>query len=84
MAKKIKNNTAKRNSIKVYYDHIGNTLNVWFGNPDKEYVSEEVGDDVILNKDRQGHVIGFERINFKPRVAKGVVAQSLPVEVFVH
>jgi hypothetical protein len=50
--------------VKVYYDRTGNTLTVWFGDPQKEYVCEETGDEVILMKDRDGHVIGFEKLNY--------------------
>ena len=50
--------------IKVYYDQIGNTLTVWFGNPQDEYVSEETGQEIVLMKDKEGHVIGFEKLNF--------------------
>ena len=50
--------------VKVFYDEIGNTLTVWFGNPQDEYVSEETGDEVILMKDKFGKVIGFEKLNF--------------------
>ncbi|HOW03398.1 MAG TPA: DUF2283 domain-containing protein [Caldisericia bacterium] len=50
--------------VKVFYDKSGNTLTVWFGNPEDEYISEETGEEVILmlNKDRK--VIGFEKLNF--------------------
>jgi uncharacterized protein YuzE len=51
-------------SLKVYYDAEGKTLTVWFGDPSKEHVAEETGDEVILIKDKEGHVIGFERLNF--------------------
>jgi uncharacterized protein YuzE len=37
---------------------------VWFGNPQDEYTSEETGDEVILMKDRNGTVIGFEKLNY--------------------
>ncbi|CAN2041409.1 DUF2283 domain-containing protein [Candidatus Magnetomoraceae bacterium gMMP-15] len=50
--------------IKVYYDQLGNTLTVWFGNPENEYICEESGDEIILIKDKAGEVIGFERLNF--------------------
>jgi uncharacterized protein YuzE len=50
--------------VKVYYDREGNSLTVWFGNPQDEYVCEETGDEVILMKDKLGHVIGFEKLNF--------------------
>lgn len=50
--------------VRVYYDETGNTLTVWFGNPQDEYVSEETGDEIILMKDRAGKVIGFEKLNY--------------------
>jgi uncharacterized protein YuzE len=50
--------------IKVYYDREGNTLTVWFGNPADEYIAEETGEEIVLIKDRDGKVIGFEKLNF--------------------
>ena len=50
--------------VKVYYDQAGNTLTVWFGNPQNEYVCEETGDEVVWMKDKEGRVIGFEKLNF--------------------
>jgi len=50
--------------VKVYYDPIGNTLTVWFGNPQDEHSCEETGDEVILMKDHLGQVIGFEKLNY--------------------
>ena len=58
--------------INVYYDPTGHTLTVWFGRPQKEYVCEETGDEVVLMKDRKGHVIGFERLNYPGKSAKPV------------
>lgn len=50
--------------IKVYYDKAGKTLTVRFDEPTKEYICEEAGEEVILIKDKEGRVIGFERLNF--------------------
>ena len=50
--------------VKVYYDRQGNTLTVWFDDPQLEHVCEETGDEVVLMKDRSGRVIGFEKLNF--------------------
>ncbi len=50
--------------VKVLYDQTGNTLTVWFGNPQDEYICKETGDEVTLMKDRSGRVIGFEKLNF--------------------
>ena len=52
--------------IKLFFDPVGNTLTVWFGDPDQEHLCEETGNDVILMKDRKGQVIGFEKLNFVP------------------
>ena len=50
--------------VKVFYDQKGNTLTVWFADPQDEYVCEETGDEVVLMKNKSGRVIGFERLNF--------------------
>ena len=50
--------------VKVFYDQEGNTLSVWFGDPQGEYVCEETGDEVVLMKDKSGRVIGFEKMYF--------------------
>ena len=50
--------------VKVFYDRQGNTLTVWFGDPGDEYICEETGEGVVLMKDRQGRVIGFEKLDF--------------------
>lgn len=50
--------------VKVFHDRVGNTLVVWFGEPQEEYEVEETGDEVILMKDKNGQVIGFEKLNF--------------------
>ena len=50
--------------VKVYYDRAGNTLTVWFGNRQEEYLCEETGDEVVLMKDQTGRVIGFEKLNY--------------------
>lgn len=65
--------------LKIYYDAKGETLSVWFDDPKKEAVSEEVGDGIILSKDRKGEVIGFEKLYVKLPREKGV--SSIPVEL---
>lgn len=60
--------------VKVYFDRRGQTLTVWFGNPQDESVCEETGDEIVLMKDRDGKVIGFEKLNFCPD-------QSSPIDV---
>ena len=67
--------------IKVIYDKEGNTLNVWFADPKREYVCEETGEEVILVKDRKGTIIGFEKLNY---LKQGEEIQELEVEASVE
>ena len=55
--------------VRVYFDEVGNTLTVWFGDPKDEAVCEETTDEVILMKDAEGRVIGFEKLNFTRETA---------------
>ena len=51
--------------IKVIHDLIGETLTVYWDDPQREETYEEVGHGIILIQDIQGEVIGFERLYFK-------------------
>jgi len=51
--------------VKVFYDDIGGTLCVWWGNPQDEEVCEETGHGIILIKDKQGKVIGLENLHYQ-------------------
>ena len=50
--------------MKVFYDRAGRTLTVWFKDKSREHVCEETGEEVVLMKDAEGHVIGFEKLDF--------------------
>ena len=68
--------------VRLYYDRTGNSLTVWFDDPEKESICEEVADDVVLMKDRRGRVIGFERLNYLSRKRRSQKTK-MPVEVQV-
>ena len=50
--------------IKIFFDKVGNTLNVWFDDPEKEAVAEETSEEIVIVKDKKGKVIGFEVLNY--------------------
>ncbi len=52
--------------IKVIHDTVGHTLTVWFDDPSKESVSEETTEEVVLMKNVEGRVIGFELLHYHP------------------
>ncbi|ATZ61485.2 MAG: hypothetical protein BME93_05310 [Methanosarcinales archaeon Met12] len=52
--------------VLVIFDKVGNTLDVWFGEP-KEAVCEETEEEFLIKKDiKTGEVIGFEKFNVMP------------------
>jgi uncharacterized protein YuzE len=67
--------------IKMYYDRKGKTLSVWFDDPKKEAVSEEIGDGTIVSKDKNGKVIGFEKLYVN--LPKSTSSKSAPIEFAV-
>ena len=66
--------------LRVYYDREGNTLSVWFDDPEKEFICEETHDDIVLVKDREGRVIGFERLNYLSATQRKD-GETIPLEV---
>jgi uncharacterized protein YuzE len=63
---------------KLIFNKEGNTLDIWFGNPKKEAISEETSEEMILKKDRKGKVIGIEILNF---IKSKKVPRELPVQL---
>jgi len=45
----------------VYYHKESDTLDIWFGNPEDEFMCEEAGEEIILKKDKDGKTIGIEK-----------------------
>jgi hypothetical protein len=68
--------------IRIHYDRPGNTLTVCFDDPEKQYVCEEIDDDVVLMKVWRGRVLGSERLNYLSQKRQGQGVND-PVEVRV-
>jgi hypothetical protein len=68
--------------VRAYHDRTGNTITVWFDDPRKDSTCEEIGHDVILIKDHEGRVIGFERLNYQSPDRHGP-GTNVPVEIRV-
>lgn len=66
--------------IKVIHDAAGYTLTVWLDDPAKEHVCEETAAEVVLMKDADGRVIGFELLHYRPSEP----TNDLAVETVVH
>ena len=52
--------------IKVIHDPVGHTLTIWLGDPKQEYVSTLTDDEVVVMKNREGQILGFEVLHYHP------------------
>jgi len=64
----------------IYYHKETDTIDIWFGNPEDEYICEEAGEGIILKKNKDGKVIGIEKLYVSKTLG---LKQPLPVEVVV-
>jgi len=66
--------------VKIYYSKESDTMDIWFGNPEDEYISEEAGEGLILKKNKEGKIIGIEKLYVVKTLG---IPQPLPVELVV-
>jgi len=64
-------------TLKIYYDEVGKTLTVWFGDPAEEFIAEETGEEMLLIKNQAGTVIGFERLNYELTAGSSPVVELI-------
>ncbi len=64
----------------IYYSKESDTMDIWFGNPEDEYISEEVREGLILKKNKKGTIIGIEKLYVVKTLG---IPQPLPVELVV-
>jgi len=68
--------------MKIVFDKLGNTLDIWVGNPENKVISEETGDEIILKKDANGKTLGIEKLNFMPVGEEEVM--EIPMKVVIQ
>ncbi|GJL59774.1 MAG: hypothetical protein NPIRA03_26310 [Nitrospirales bacterium] len=66
--------------IKVIHDTVGHNLTVWLDDPSLEHVCEETNKEVILMKDKAGHVIGIEKLHYTPANSQKCLAVESVVQ----
>ncbi len=68
--------------IKIIFTKETNTLDIWFDDPKKEWVCEETGEDIVLKKDKNGTVIGIEKLHASSSIKKQLT--ELPMELIMR
>ena len=66
--------------IRVIHDTVGHTLTIWLGDPKQEYVSTLTEDEVVVMKDGEGRILGFEVLHNHPAEP----AAGLSVEAIIQ
>jgi hypothetical protein len=56
-------------ALKMFHDKLGQTLTVWFDEPSRETIAEELGDGLVVMKDEADRAIGFELLSFSGEVS---------------
>jgi len=64
--------------IKIIHDPIGETLTIYWDDPEHEERCEEIGQGITLIKDAQEEVVSFDRLYFRPS------NPSQELEVILH
>ena len=67
--------------IKVIHDAVGHTLTVWSDEPSTESICEETTEEVILMKNADRRVIGFELLHYHPAEGQTGIAVETVVRV---
>ncbi len=63
--------------IKIIHDVKGNTLTIWLGDPDSEYVCDETQDEIILMKNRDGKLIGLEILHYSNIGLSSLIVETI-------
>ena len=58
--------------LRIYYFRETDSMDIWFDEPEKEKICEEIDDAILLKKDKEGNVIGVEIISMEAIARKGV------------
>jgi len=51
-------------AVRVIHDREGQTLTLWFGDPQREARSEQTDDGLVLMRDDAGTLLGVEILNY--------------------
>ncbi|MCH8318302.1 MAG: DUF2283 domain-containing protein [Bacteroidetes bacterium] len=66
-------------TIKITYDNIGNTLDIWFTKPSKNIICDDLDNDTIVKRDIKGKIVGIEILNYISNKKESV--DSIPLEL---
>ena len=66
--------------LRVIHDTVGHTLTIWLGDPKQEYVSTLIDDEVVVMKNRDGRILGFEVLHYQPADPKAGLSVEATIQ----
>ncbi|MBI5235471.1 MAG: DUF2283 domain-containing protein [Deltaproteobacteria bacterium] len=66
--------------VAVHYHTGTDTMDIWFADPKDEFSCEEAGEGIIFKKNKDGKIIGIEKLYVSKTVG---IDQPLPFELIV-
>ncbi|HBX51102.1 MAG TPA: hypothetical protein DEH02_08565 [Bacteroidales bacterium] len=69
----------RMDTIKITYDNLGNTLDIWFTKPTNDIICDDLENEMIVKRDKSGNILGIEVLNYVKNKQTNV--ESLPVEL---
>ena len=66
-------------TIKITYDNIGNTLDIWFTKPTKNIICDDLDNDTIVKRNKKGTIVGLEILNYIKNRKHNI--NSIPLEL---
>lgn len=57
--------------MRITYDPVADAVYIYLGDPSAEVTTQEVDEDVNLDLDEHGQVVGIEVLNARARVFRG-------------
>jgi len=58
--------------LRIFYFKETDSMDIWFDEPEKEQICEEIDDVTLMKKDKDGNVIGIEIISIAALTNKPV------------
>lgn len=64
--------------VKLFYHRETDSMDIWFSDPAEEVSCDEVGEGIILKKNKDGNTIGIEKLYVTKTMG---ISAPLPVEI---
>ena len=66
--------------IRVIHDTVGHTLTICLGDPSQEYISTLTEDEIVVMKNHEGQILGFEVLHYHPKESQAGLSVEATIQ----